>query len=290
MPISSSAMDLISKLLQSDPGRRLTAEETLNHPWLKGDTASTTLLDPVVINGLRTFDAQMKMKQAVLRLMIDTLSNDEIDALKKTFSSMDLDHDGNITLCELQSAMKLAVGAEAAQVAEIETILKKADLDGNGSLSYDELMLSFVHRKLTAKEERLWTAFCKFDLDGDGRITMDELEQVLKSHGFTSKSDIVKMLTEADSNHDGTIDFEEFLAMMWTDKQDGEHKSRNDHKDDEHHVHPTARASSTSSSSSLKVLPQLAVSSQPALGAQSSTDQLAAADPPKVCCGSVDRS
>ena len=63
------------------------------------------------------------------------------------------------------------------------------------SLAYDELMLSFVHQKLTAKEERLWDAFCKLDLNGDGRVTVDELAQVSASqHIFDSKTDIKKVL------------------------------------------------------------------------------------------------
>ncbi len=39
--------------------------------------------------------------------------------------------------------------------------------------------MSYVHKKLTAKEERLWGAFQKLDLDGDGRVTAAEVEQVL---------------------------------------------------------------------------------------------------------------
>jgi len=228
MPISHSAMDLITKLLQTDSAKRLTAEEALNHPWMKGETATHTPMDPMVMAGLKSFDAQWKMKQAVLRLMVDTLSPDEVESLKKTFASMDEDHDGNITFAELQKAMKQAIGSGDSQLAknsqEIEQILKKADLDGNGSLSYEELMLSYVHRKLTAKEERLWNAFCKLDLDGDGRVTVEEMEKVLTAHNVQGgKSDTKKMISEVDKNGDGTIDYEEFLAMMWAEHFNEEH-------------------------------------------------------------------
>ena len=33
--LSEEVQDLISKLLQTDPNKRLSAVETLNHPWLQ---------------------------------------------------------------------------------------------------------------------------------------------------------------------------------------------------------------------------------------------------------------
>ena len=37
--LSPSAMDLIRKLLEWDPKKRITASEMLSHPWVKGETA-----------------------------------------------------------------------------------------------------------------------------------------------------------------------------------------------------------------------------------------------------------
>jgi serine/threonine-protein kinase RCK2 len=37
--LSPSAKDLLSHLLDVDPARRYTAEEALEHPWVRGDTA-----------------------------------------------------------------------------------------------------------------------------------------------------------------------------------------------------------------------------------------------------------
>lgn len=42
--ISSSAKDLISKLLVTDPKKRLSAEEVLQHEWLVGKTTPKTLM------------------------------------------------------------------------------------------------------------------------------------------------------------------------------------------------------------------------------------------------------
>ena len=40
--VSESAKNLIGLLLEKDPTKRLTAKQTLEHPWMKEDTPSTT--------------------------------------------------------------------------------------------------------------------------------------------------------------------------------------------------------------------------------------------------------
>ncbi|XP_064623165.1 calmodulin-A-like [Lineus longissimus] len=58
-------------------------------------------------------------------------------------------------------------------------------------------------------------AFSLFDKDGDGDITTKELGTVMRSLGQNpSESELQEMVNEVDTDGNGTIDFEEFLAMM----------------------------------------------------------------------------
>lgn len=61
---------------------RITAAEALNHPWLRGDTASSSPLDSLVLQGLKVFDASCTLKKIVLKVMSNRLNSDEIEALK----------------------------------------------------------------------------------------------------------------------------------------------------------------------------------------------------------------
>ena len=54
------------------------------------------------------------------------------------------------------------------------------DFNGDGVLSYEELLLTRVQRKLVSKEERLWRAFCEIDVNGDERISAEELLSVVR--------------------------------------------------------------------------------------------------------------
>jgi calmodulin len=54
-----------------------------------------------------------------------------------------------------------------------------------------------------------------FDKDSSGSISATELGSVLRSLGIQiPESEINKMLSDADIDHSGQIDFKEFLAMM----------------------------------------------------------------------------
>jgi len=218
--ISPDAMDLISKCLTADPARRLTADEVLNHPWFRSAKDNTKNLDPLVIRGLRQYAVRPRIRQAVLHLMMDTLSEAEVDALQKTFNLMDEDKNGVITLVELQHAMHKAAGSPIQQ-KEIERIMKTVDVDNNGSLSFEELRFSYLHFKLTRKIERLNAAFQRLDTNHDGRITLDDLRKCVKSYmPETTEEELKKMLDEADEDSDGTIDLDEFLDMMWGNQRD----------------------------------------------------------------------
>ncbi len=102
---------------------------------------------------------------------------------QKTFALMDEDKSGTVTVQELTKAMLALPEHSSVGQKEIENIMKLVDQDQNGSIcmwrgvgvrgvwvclgltsilsvccttAYDELLLSYVHKKLTAKEERLW--------------------------------------------------------------------------------------------------------------------------------------
>ncbi|WOL07979.1 calmodulin-like protein 11 [Canna indica] len=58
-------------------------------------------------------------------------------------------------------------------------------------------------------------AFCLFDKDGDGCITLEELGTVIKSLGQNpSEEELHEMISEVDSDGNGTIEFGEFLNLM----------------------------------------------------------------------------
>ncbi|KAJ6682831.1 CALMODULIN [Salix koriyanagi] len=74
-------------------------------------------------------------------------------------------------------------------------------------------MVDVLAKELVAE---LQEAFCLFDKDGDGCITFEELATVIKSlhdHSATDE-ELHIMMSEADVDGNGTIEFVEFLNLM----------------------------------------------------------------------------
>jgi len=212
---SPSAKELIASLLTLDTVKRLTAAEALEHPWLKGTTASDAQIGVDVLNGLKTFNGNNKFKKVVLNLMTDALGPAEIAQLRATFAALDENKDGKISVAELKKAINKPGGSELKGITEDELLrlMSVADVDGDGALSYEELLHTALNRKLAAKEERLYEAFCRFDLNGDGRVTQEEIAKALGDAKLAEG-----LIAEVDVDGDGSVSYDEFL-LLWKSKE-----------------------------------------------------------------------
>ncbi|CAL9108921.1 calcium-dependent protein kinase 2-like [Musa acuminata AAA Group] len=225
--ISSGAKDLVKKMLNSDPNQRLTAFDVLNHPWIKEDgEAPDTPLDNTVLNRLKQFQAMNQFKKAALKVIAGCLSEEEIKGLKEMFKNMDSDNSGTITLEELEQG--LAKQGTKLSEHEVKQLMEAADADGNGTIDYEEFITATVHMNRMDREEHLYTAFQFFDKDNSGYITKEELEQALKEKGMCDGEEIKDIISEADADNDGRINYDEFVAMIRKGDPEPNQKKRRD--------------------------------------------------------------
>ncbi|XP_013622340.1 PREDICTED: calcium-dependent protein kinase 6-like [Brassica oleracea var. oleracea] len=210
--ISDSAKDLISKMLCSRPSERLTAHEVLRHPWIcENGVAPDRALDPAVLSRLKQFSAMNKLKKMALKVIAESLSEEEIAGLRAMFEAMDTDNSGAITFDELKAGLRRY--GSTLKDTEIRDLMEAADVDNSGTIDYSEFIAATIHLNKLDREEHLVSAFQYFDKDGSGYITIDELQQSCVEHGMTDVflEDVIK---EVDQDNDGRIDYGEFVAMM----------------------------------------------------------------------------
>ncbi|KAK3211342.1 hypothetical protein Dsin_016048 [Dipteronia sinensis] len=210
--ISDSAKDLIQKMLDRSPKRRITAHEVLCHPWIVDDNvAPDKPIDSAVLSRLKQFSAMNKLKKMALRVIAERLSEEEIGGLRELFKMIDTDDSGSITFDELKDGLK-RVGSELME-SEIKDLMEAADIDNSGTIDYGEFLAATVHLNKLEREENLVSAFSFFDKDSSGYITIDELQQACKEFGL-SDLHLDEMIKEIDQDNDGKIDYGEFAAMM----------------------------------------------------------------------------
>ena len=135
---------------------------------------------------------------------------------------MDLDGDGNISTGEVEKVLRTMQRKLRATDAEIEEVMRRIDYDGNGTVNLAEYYLSqrnmshrdLVHRALVHRSG-IRKEFQRFDMDNSGYVTEDELLEVIHARGAKFSMKQIRMtLQETDTNDDGKIDYEEFVALM----------------------------------------------------------------------------
>ncbi|KAK6942497.1 EF-hand domain, partial [Dillenia turbinata] len=181
--ISEGAKDLVRRMLVRDPKKRLTAHEVLCHPWVQVDgVAPDKPMDSAVLSRLKQFSAMNKLKKIAIRVIADSLSEEEIAGLREMFKMIDTDGSGQITLEELKVGLE-RVGADLKD-SEITRLMDAADIDNSGTIDYGEFIAAMLHLNKIQKEDHLFTAFSYFDKDGSGYITHDELQQAWTEFGL----------------------------------------------------------------------------------------------------------
>ncbi|XP_074307856.1 calcium-dependent protein kinase SK5-like [Silene latifolia] len=210
--ISDGAKDLIRKMLERNPKKRLTAYQVLCHPWIVDETSVPDKpLDSAVLSRLKQFSAMNKLKKMACRVIAERLSEEEIGGLKELFKKIDKDQSGSITFEELRDGLQ-RVDSKIRE-SEIVDLMNAADVDENGTLDYGEFLAATLHLNKVDREENLASAFSYFDKDGSGYITIDELQQACKELGLSALN-LEEMIKEIDLDDDGQIDYGEFVAMM----------------------------------------------------------------------------
>lgn len=211
--VSRDAMDLIEDLLVKDK-KRLTAEKTLEHRWirLKAPKATGAISDHGgLIDHMKRFQASNKFKKVALQVIANQMDDTSSNSLRNIFIELDNNGDGLLTISELKSGLDKA---GLLDIPNAHELISSIDVDGTGNIDYTEFLSAALSPEHYEKEDILWSAFRRFDRDHSGNISREELLAVLDQEGVMPHSEIDKIFKDVDKDGDGSIDFEEFKAMM----------------------------------------------------------------------------
>ncbi|XP_036272569.1 calcium-binding protein 4 isoform X2 [Pipistrellus kuhlii] len=148
------------------------------------------------------------------------LGPEELDELHAAFQEFDRDRDGYIGHRELGACMRtLGYMPTERELLEVSQLVKmrmggRMDFEEFVELMGPKLREETAHM-LGVRELRI--AFREFDRDGDGRITVAELRQAAPALLGEPLADpeLDEMLHNVDLNGDSTVDFDEFVLMLF---------------------------------------------------------------------------
>ncbi|TXG64313.1 hypothetical protein EZV62_011307 [Acer yangbiense] len=130
---------------------------------------------------------------------------------RQVFDKFDSNKDGKISQSEYK-AILTAIGQEDVS-GEVAKIFQVVDLDGDGFIDFKEFME--VYKKGGVRTRDIQSAFRMFDKNSDGKISAEEILEILQRLGERCNlQDCRKMVRAVDTDGDGMVDIDEFMAMM----------------------------------------------------------------------------
>lgn len=125
--------------------RRMTPAKALNHPWMQQfsevGVVDLSRYDDKVAENLLRFQRSETLKQAILTYLATQACDKEVDEMRLAFMAMDTNSDGKLSKEELSKGLKGKIEEE-----DINHLLEKIDIDGNGTISYNGNYLNVNYR------------------------------------------------------------------------------------------------------------------------------------------------
>lgn len=219
--ISTEAKDLISKLLEKNHHKRLSAYEALQHEWFRKLNIQSYFshkdIDDNVIQHIKKYNPN-KLQQIVLAFLIHNLSHiNEIQEANKNFSKLNTKLDGRLTKDQLIQALSTMTITTEEENLNICGTFDKIDNNNNGYIEYEEFARAVVNKEIFLDDDMLSFAFKYLDKDKSGLICQRDLKYSLSILGETEIQDelIGKIIMNIDTTSSGTINFEDFKETMY---------------------------------------------------------------------------
>jgi calcium-dependent protein kinase len=149
------------------------------------------------------------MKKIVLQLIATQVNPKDVADLRKLFQTIDVDGNGSLTLQELQRGLQSLEGGPDLIIKIME-----ADLDNSGELSYTEFLTATLSEDIYMREDYFDAAFKMLDKDNSGKIDLNEMLSIIGSGDSKKEKAVAQAIHEIDENGDGEISYQEFMMMM----------------------------------------------------------------------------
>lgn len=220
--VSQQALTFVKALLKTDPEKRLSAEQALDHPWLTQRELmkrKSSTLDTEIVGSILEFAKASAFRRACLGMMAWSLTVEERAKVRDAFMEMDIYHTGTITLAEFKEVLESKFHITDDKAIEA---FKALDTNHTDEIHYSEFLAAMVSSRIQLHEDLLKQTFKRFDTDNSGFITVENLKQVLGEtfEGFNMK----EFIEEADVSADGMISYEEWIEYLRGDNATDNHK------------------------------------------------------------------
>jgi len=212
--VSEDAKSLVKNLLTRNPKDRCTAQEALEHDWIKLHAPrATNKLQDDLVDSLSAFRRKNRLKQAALSIVASEIDDEQIRHLRETFTALDANGDGLLTYIEIKTGA-LKAGLEVP--AELEELFEG---DRDAVIDYTEFLAATLDLRNHLSDDIVRVAFGMFDLDGNGKIAAKDISKVFTDLRGTERNlQSEDIINKYSSEQDGALDYEDFHKMLRSER------------------------------------------------------------------------
>lgn len=138
--ISQKAKDLIKQMLVLDPAKRISPGDAMKNEWIieYESKQNSEIHNKLPLDNLKQFQVNSMMHKAVLTFIASQeLEAEQLETLKRSFSSLDKNGDGQISKEELiEGYIKQHMSPDIAE-KEVNEIFEFVDLNQNLKIDYN---------------------------------------------------------------------------------------------------------------------------------------------------------
>ena len=177
--VKTSALSrrLCQEMLTYADKSRPSMLQCLEHKWFAAEPEKLKALEVKELKQLQDFAKESALRRAVMMEVASKLPIERAERIAKVFERVDENHDGGISLEELQRLFSsMGLKDKALQAKTFEML----DINGDGVLSFSEFAAGVLTVFTDLLEERFLELFRRHDLDSDGQLSRSELEVFLE--------------------------------------------------------------------------------------------------------------
>ena len=228
--VSKYCKDLISKLLEKDPKKRIKASEALEHDFFKHGISIKEVLEGKKEenqNVLKTFAKSKskrfggnetkisKFKEIVIAyITLNFADKTEEKQVKDIFRQLS-GGDDNFILTKKTFEKNMADVCKDFTPEEITKLFETIDENNSDTIEYQELMRALADHKKLLCDKNLKEAFKFFDQDQNGTISWNEIADVVFEGNSVPENIVQEFLDEiGQKDVNLRLDYDEFVRIL----------------------------------------------------------------------------
>ena len=226
--VTSNCIDLIKKLLEKNPEKRINADEALNHDFFtKGINIGNLLRGKFKENAeiLKTLfkrktvelhdKKKSKFRDVVIAYIALNFSDQNVQKKARQIFMEMAGGDKHFLIKKNTFVSRMGQICKDLEKKEIEDLFNSIDENETGNIEYEELIRALTDKEKLLSDKNLKEAFAFFDKDNNGSISWNEIAEIVYPEGKIPKNTIKEFLKEIGQKDENMeIDFYEFKKIL----------------------------------------------------------------------------